>query len=85
MEQVELQPSPPAVLPSSQASAPLVTPSPQAAAWHMPPVHTPLWQSLPVPQAWPSAQRLPWLTQVEPPQSTSVSAPFFTVSAQAGT
>jgi hypothetical protein len=43
-------------------------------------VHTPLVQSRAVPQAW----LVPHLLQL-PPQSTSLSVPFFTVSPQVGT
>jgi hypothetical protein len=43
------------------------------------PMHTPLWQSAATPQTLPAAH----LTQV-PPQSMSVSVPFFTRSLHAG-
>jgi hypothetical protein len=42
------------------------------------PLHTPLWQSPPLLQAFKSAHLVPH----EPPQSTSVSLPFFTPSLQ---
>jgi hypothetical protein len=42
------------------------------------PLQTPLWQSLPMLQAFKSAHLVPH----EPPQSTSVSVPFFTLSLQ---
>ena len=44
----------------------------------MPPVHTPLTQSEPIAQDWPAVH---WAGQL-PPQSTSVSSPFFTKSVQ---
>jgi hypothetical protein len=78
-----LQPSAALPLASSQVSAPFFTPSPQAGAWQMPPVHTPLAQSAAPPHTLPSAHL--FAGAQEPPQSTSVSVPFFTVSLQAGT
>jgi hypothetical protein len=41
-------------------------------------------QSAPAPHILPVAQVWPWLSQVVPPQSTSVSVPFCTVSVQVG-
>ena len=55
-------------------------------AWqHRPPAQLPgaqlpLWQSAPSLQRWPVAQG----AQLSPPQSTSVSSPFFTPSSQVG-
>src|SRR3954469_10589288 len=51
-------------------------PSPQAGAAQTPPVQTKLLQSMPAPQVCPGPQAL----QVGPPQSTSLSRPFFTPS-----
>jgi hypothetical protein len=68
---------------SVSVSLPFLTPSAQVGAWHVlvvVPVHTPLAQSLPTRQTLADAQ----VGQVPPPQSTSVSAPFFTTSAQVG-
>ena len=62
---------------STSVSTPFFTPSVQVAAWHKPPVQTPLWQS-PVPL---HLRPVPQGAQ-EPPQSRSVSAPFFTPSMQ---
>jgi hypothetical protein len=44
------------------------------------PRHTPLWQSPPTPQVLPLAH----FVEQPPPQSTSVSVPFFTLSVQSG-
>jgi hypothetical protein len=52
----------------------------QVGAWQEPPEQTPLVQSAEVLQPWLDAQRLLHV----PPQSTSVSAPFFTWSPQIG-
>jgi hypothetical protein len=49
----------------------------------MPPVQTPLWQSMLDAHARPSAHFFCCCTQ-GPPQSVSVSAPFFFVSVQLG-
>jgi hypothetical protein len=59
-------------------SAPFLTLSLQLAAWHSPPVQTPLWQSAATMQAFDVAH----LPGQEPPQSTSVSDPFLAVSLQ---
>jgi hypothetical protein len=63
------QPLPPQSL---AVSVPLVTPSVQVAALHTPPVHTLLSQSLAVPHAFPATHG-----EQEPPQSVSLSVPFF--------
>jgi hypothetical protein len=62
-------------------SLPFFTVSVQLGAWHAPPVQTPLWQSLPVPQVCPVTQRAQLVT---PPQSAWLSPPFLTVSVQVG-
>lgn len=49
---------------------------------HVPPWHSPLVQSLPELQTWPTAQRLA-APQSVPPQSTPTSSPFVTPSSQA--
>jgi hypothetical protein len=49
-------------------------------AWHVPPVHTLLWQSVGAPHSLPVAQSAGHI----PPQSTSVSVPFFTMSMHVG-
>jgi hypothetical protein len=46
-----------------------------------PPVQTPLWQSLACVQIFPS----PHFDAHDPPQSLSVSVPFFVLSEQVGT
>jgi len=79
--QVALQPSPLVALPSSQVSAPVTAPSPQRESTQTEPVQMLLEQSASTPQALPKLQ----LGHVPPPQSTSVSAPFFAVSEQVGT
>src|SRR5262249_20120448 len=56
---------------------PFLIPSEQEALTPTPILHTPLMQSPPPPQVWPSGH----LGQL-PPQSTSLSLPFFTWSAQ---
>jgi hypothetical protein len=63
-------------------SVPLRTLSPQVAVWQVPPVHTPLEQSAAPAHFLPSAHVLAGAQL--PPQSTSVSVPFFTVSVQEG-
>jgi hypothetical protein len=70
----------PAQLPPQSAddSLPLRTPSEQLGAWQNPPLHTPLAQSLLLPQASPAAHA----AQAPPPQSVSLSAPFSTPSLQ---
>jgi hypothetical protein len=65
---------------SMSVSVPFFTLSPHVGAWHLSgePVHTPLWQSEP-------ATQMPLVGHfghAPPPQSTSVSVPFFTVSVQ---
>jgi hypothetical protein len=50
--------------------------SPQLPAWHTPLVHTPELQSPPPPQVCPLSHFVEQL----PPQSLSVSLPFFTPS-----
>ena len=55
---------------STSLSRPFASWSVQLAAAHAPPVQTPLSQSVPITQRWPSAQ-----ASQPPPQSTSVSAP----------
>ncbi len=52
----------------------------QVGARQVPVVHTPLWQSAPVLQSLPVAHPV----GQEPPQSVSVSLPFFTPSLQVG-
>jgi hypothetical protein len=49
----------------------------QVGAWQVPPEQTPLWQSPSLPHDWP----LPQAAQL-PPQSASVSEPFWTLSLQ---
>jgi hypothetical protein len=53
-----------------------LTPSKQLGAWHCPPLHTPLEQSPATTQELP----LGHFAQLDPPQSTSLSVPFFTPS-----
>jgi hypothetical protein len=66
---------------STSVSEPFVTRSVQLEGWQVEAEQTPLWQSPPPVQAFPSGQR----GQTPPPQSTAVSAPFFTPSAQLAT
>jgi hypothetical protein len=65
---------------SMSASLPFLMPSVQLGAWQRPPMQLALAQSAPRTQALPG----PHAGQPEPvpPQSTSLSVPFFTVSAQ---
>jgi len=69
---------------STPVSRPFFTPSVQLGAAHRPAWQTPLEQLAPlVPHIWPTAQV--WLVGAatqEPPQSTSLSLPFFSVSLQ---
>jgi hypothetical protein len=65
---------------SMSVSVPFLMPSVQLAARHEPPIHTPLSQSPAAVQLRPAAQR--GQPEVAPPQSRSVSLPFFTKSAQ---
>ena len=72
-------------LPSAQAAQPCWAPQTSAeqagaGATQSPPVQTPLMQSPPVAQCLPSAH----FGQLGPPQSTSVSLPFWTPSVQVG-
>lgn len=60
---------------SFAVSVPLVTPSMHVAALHAPPVQTRLAQSLAATQTFPVTHG-----EHEPPQSTSVSLPFFVLS-----
>jgi hypothetical protein len=62
-------------------SVPFFIPSVHVGAWHLPFVHTPFWQSASVVQVLLVPHRL---QVVLPPQSTSLSAPFFTPSPQLG-
>jgi hypothetical protein len=64
---------------STALSPPFFTASLQLAAWHLPPLHTALEQSLAAVQERFAAQRT---HAVAPPQSTSVSPPFLTASLQ---
>jgi len=69
---------------STPVSPPFFTPSPQEGAAHTPAVHTRLTQLAPlVPHSWPTAHS--WLVGAAaqlPPQSTSLSLPFFRASLQ---
>jgi hypothetical protein len=67
---------------SMSVSVPFLTESLHMADWHLSglPVQTPLVQSLPVAQVLVSAH----LGHAAPPQSTSVSVPFFTTSLHVG-
>jgi hypothetical protein len=66
---------------SMSVSVPFLTPSSHCGAWHSPPVHTPLTQSvLPVLQPLSVGQG----SQLPPPQSVSVSAPFLIPSVHVG-
>jgi hypothetical protein len=67
---------------STSVSVPFFTVSVQVGVTQTPSAQTPLVQSLPVPQPLPLAHGFPGAHV--PPQSTSVSVPFFTVSAQVG-
>jgi hypothetical protein len=49
-----------------------------------PPTHCALVQSGPEEHLYPTAHVLPAMTHVVPPQSTSVSKPFWTLSVQSG-
>jgi hypothetical protein len=68
---------------STSVSLPLRAPSVQVGGWQSPPVQMPLAQSPAAPHAWPLAQRTQF--GAGPPQSTAVSAPLCTPSAQFGT
>jgi hypothetical protein len=68
---------------SVSVSVPFLVPSEQLDAWHVPAMHTPLVQSAPVVQPLPSAHLS--VGAHEPPQSTSVSVPFLTMSPHVGT
>src|SRR6185295_2910491 len=61
-------------------SAPFFTPSVQLGPAHIPPMHTPFWQSPLTAQLLLSAH----VGQAPPPQSMSVSAPFLRRSVQLG-
>jgi hypothetical protein len=65
---------------SMSVSVPFFTPSRQVAAWHLSglPEHTELWQSVLAMHVLPATH----LPQLAPPQSVSVSLPFFTLSEQ---
>jgi hypothetical protein len=65
---------------STSVSLPFLTESEQVPVWHLSgePEQTPLWQSLPAAHVLPSTH----LPQDAPPQSVSVSLPFFTPSEQ---
>jgi hypothetical protein len=65
---------------STSVSPPFLAPSVHVACWHLPPVHTAVSQSVVCAQPSPGVQA----GQAVPPQSASVSLPFFTVSAQEG-
>jgi hypothetical protein len=65
---------------SRPPSRPFCTPSTQVGIWQTLPEQTLLVQSVAAPQALPSPHLLAGAQ--EPPQSTSVSVPFFTVSLQ---
>src|SRR6185295_18632299 len=65
---------------STSVSAPFFTLSMQPGATHIPLVHTPLAQSIPVLQPF-MPSHLPGQL---PPQSTSVSSPFFAPSVHEG-
>lgn len=69
---------------STSVSPPFLTLSGQPGAWHFfgVPEHTPLEQSLAAAHCSPEPQRA---HRLAPPQSTSVSTPFFTTSLQLGT
>src|SRR5204863_357497 len=67
---------------STSVSVPFFTMSLQEGAGQTPPEQTPLWQSPATPQALPLPHFL--AGPQEPPPSTSVSVPFFTVSLQEG-
>jgi hypothetical protein len=67
---------------STSVSKPFFFVSVQLGAWHRPPVHTWLEQSVPAVHVAPVGQR--WHVVV-PPQSIALSPPFFTPSLQAGT
>jgi hypothetical protein len=65
---------------SVSVSVPFFTLSPHVGAWHLSglPEHTPLWQSEPAAHVL----LVGHFAHVPPPQSVSVSAPFFTASVQ---
>jgi hypothetical protein len=67
---------------SMSVSVPFFTLSVHAGVWHVPgdPVQMPLWQS----DATTQNASVAHLGQAPPPQSTSVSVPFLTVSVHAG-
>ena len=69
------------VLPqSTSVSGPFLIPSVQVGAWQSPPMQLPLWQSVPSAQVLLGAQA--GQPDPAPPQSTSVSLPFWTLSVQ---
>src|SRR5690606_11086282 len=81
MAQVEPVPqSPQEPSQSMSVSEPLVTPSLQVGTWQKFSVQTPLPQSPATPQSEPSEQA----SHVEPPESASVSSPFWIWSSQVG-
>jgi hypothetical protein len=63
---------------SMSVSLPFLMPSVQVGAWHSPPMQFPPWQSVPSRQALLAAQA--GQPESAPPQSTSVSVPFRTLS-----
>jgi hypothetical protein len=65
-------------------SAPFLVTSWQVGSWQMPLRHTPLWQSLEARHIEPSAHFLLSEATQLPPQSVSVSVPFFLLSPQVG-
>jgi len=71
---------------STSDSLPFLTKSVQAGTLHLPPLQTPLVQSEETLQSLPSTHLVAQVGDVEatPPQSTSVSVPFFTPSMHLG-
>jgi hypothetical protein len=67
---------------STSDSLPFLMLSLQVAVWQTPPVHTPLVQSPADAHFWPSAHLR--VAAQAPPQSVSLSVPFFTPSEQLG-
>jgi hypothetical protein len=64
---------------STSVSLPFLTESAQLELEHLPAVHTPLTQSVPMEQTLPDTH-----AEQLPPQSTSVSLPFLKASVQVG-
>jgi hypothetical protein len=86
-EQAVSQQTPPAhrLVPGGPHAALLAQSVPRSSYWQLaPPMQLPVVQSAAVVHFCPTAQGLPIASHVGPPQSSSVSVPFFTPSPHVG-